>query len=579
MSMPIESMLLAVNLNFLVFSVSLDDMMGQSFASLVPTVAAAESAIGLAIFGLLLLNITTGELPNTKRGRILKMILSLDFYQNTEAAYNIIRREEIKITIHQRLRELELQRVAGLFFLHFIVKSLSVKALCERNLSVEKILLPTRFNPFRLGGIHSLSMLLTHSFNAMSLKEIELSYQAGKKTPLITHTTQRSQFYFLLGIYFLDKELFTLFPKCVTDTNPYEQSFVSTTSHNLIQNLLIQAYIWGTVSGIGRFNDYLLTTIYLHLHNIASSTLLLFLTAKEISMVEIAGSEQIWLKESTHVERGDQLHATFASTHFLLFWHFLAFLGSTFLWFFLPEITNIFILWSIAFEKNFIYRKKDTFIITVTLILLDTNTNHKQAIAASFFFAFFNNANLPHSSSELKYKFLLIRPLFSFFYFTSLEEIGRKPIFGSLQPDPIQNRRIGTNPYSHKNSESRKVPNRLEILLLTSSFILNLLEYRLLRGFFLYAGIAQPSCHWKFATSLHLLAGTNLSCPSVESIDQYAYRDHLPVTFVVQNEAFNWLKRTAHNGDIIDIRMYNLPVLPPELRPIVYRSGDKLSIV
>ncbi|KAF7103057.1 hypothetical protein CFC21_104090 [Triticum aestivum] len=40
MSMPIESMLLAVNLNFLVFSVLLDDMMGQSFASLVPTVAA-----------------------------------------------------------------------------------------------------------------------------------------------------------------------------------------------------------------------------------------------------------------------------------------------------------------------------------------------------------------------------------------------------------------------------------------------------------------------------------------------------------------------------------------------------------
>ncbi|CAE5978977.1 unnamed protein product [Arabidopsis arenosa] len=50
MSMPIESMLLAVNSNFLVFSVSSDDMMGQVFASLVPTVAAAESAIGLAIF-------------------------------------------------------------------------------------------------------------------------------------------------------------------------------------------------------------------------------------------------------------------------------------------------------------------------------------------------------------------------------------------------------------------------------------------------------------------------------------------------------------------------------------------------
>uniref|UniRef100_A0A6N2KR45 ATP synthase protein MI25 n=1 Tax=Salix viminalis TaxID=40686 RepID=A0A6N2KR45_SALVM len=38
MLMPIELMLLAVNLNFLVFSVSLDDMMGQLFALLVPTV-------------------------------------------------------------------------------------------------------------------------------------------------------------------------------------------------------------------------------------------------------------------------------------------------------------------------------------------------------------------------------------------------------------------------------------------------------------------------------------------------------------------------------------------------------------
>ncbi|CAN6487199.1 unnamed protein product [Victoria cruziana] len=49
MLMPIESMLLAVNSNFLVFSNSSDDMMGQSFASLVPTVATAESAIGSAI--------------------------------------------------------------------------------------------------------------------------------------------------------------------------------------------------------------------------------------------------------------------------------------------------------------------------------------------------------------------------------------------------------------------------------------------------------------------------------------------------------------------------------------------------
>ena len=40
---------LAINMNFLVFSVHLDDMMGQVFALLVLTVAAAESAIGLAI--------------------------------------------------------------------------------------------------------------------------------------------------------------------------------------------------------------------------------------------------------------------------------------------------------------------------------------------------------------------------------------------------------------------------------------------------------------------------------------------------------------------------------------------------
>nr|YP_009310482.1 NADH dehydrogenase subunit 4L [Pyramimonas parkeae]ANA57050.1 NADH dehydrogenase subunit 4L [Pyramimonas parkeae]AOT98961.1 NADH dehydrogenase subunit 4L [Pyramimonas parkeae] len=49
MLMSIELMLLAVNLNFLIFSVFLDDMMGQLFALFILTVAAAESAIGLAI--------------------------------------------------------------------------------------------------------------------------------------------------------------------------------------------------------------------------------------------------------------------------------------------------------------------------------------------------------------------------------------------------------------------------------------------------------------------------------------------------------------------------------------------------
>ena len=49
MLMSIELMLLAVNLNFLVFSVYLDDMLGQLFSLLILTVAAAESAIGLAL--------------------------------------------------------------------------------------------------------------------------------------------------------------------------------------------------------------------------------------------------------------------------------------------------------------------------------------------------------------------------------------------------------------------------------------------------------------------------------------------------------------------------------------------------
>ena len=49
MLMSIELMLLAVNLNLLFFSVYLDDLIGQLFALLVLTVAAAESAIGLAL--------------------------------------------------------------------------------------------------------------------------------------------------------------------------------------------------------------------------------------------------------------------------------------------------------------------------------------------------------------------------------------------------------------------------------------------------------------------------------------------------------------------------------------------------
>ena len=47
--MSIELMLLAVNINFVAFSVQLGDLTGQIFTMLVLTVAAAEAAIGLAI--------------------------------------------------------------------------------------------------------------------------------------------------------------------------------------------------------------------------------------------------------------------------------------------------------------------------------------------------------------------------------------------------------------------------------------------------------------------------------------------------------------------------------------------------
>jgi len=47
--MAIELILLAVNINLVAFSAFLGDIVGQIFALLVLTVAAAEAAIGLAI--------------------------------------------------------------------------------------------------------------------------------------------------------------------------------------------------------------------------------------------------------------------------------------------------------------------------------------------------------------------------------------------------------------------------------------------------------------------------------------------------------------------------------------------------
>jgi len=67
--MAIELMLLAVNLNFIAFSRFLGDVHGQVFVFFILTVAAAESAIGLAILVVLFRNrstINVGEIDALK---------------------------------------------------------------------------------------------------------------------------------------------------------------------------------------------------------------------------------------------------------------------------------------------------------------------------------------------------------------------------------------------------------------------------------------------------------------------------------------------------------------------------------
>jgi NADH-quinone oxidoreductase subunit K len=68
MLMAIELMLLAVNLNFIAFSRYLGDMAGQVFVFFILTVAAAESAIGLAI--LVLLFRGSGSIDVEAQGRL-----------------------------------------------------------------------------------------------------------------------------------------------------------------------------------------------------------------------------------------------------------------------------------------------------------------------------------------------------------------------------------------------------------------------------------------------------------------------------------------------------------------------------
>ena len=65
--MAIELMLLAVNLNFIAFASYLGDIAGQVFVFFILTVAAAESAIGLAILVVLFRNIRTINVDDLDR--------------------------------------------------------------------------------------------------------------------------------------------------------------------------------------------------------------------------------------------------------------------------------------------------------------------------------------------------------------------------------------------------------------------------------------------------------------------------------------------------------------------------------
>ena len=68
--MCIELMLLSVNLNFIAFAHFLHDITGQVFVFFIRTVAAAESAIGLAILVVLFRNRQTVNVDdlNTMKG-------------------------------------------------------------------------------------------------------------------------------------------------------------------------------------------------------------------------------------------------------------------------------------------------------------------------------------------------------------------------------------------------------------------------------------------------------------------------------------------------------------------------------
>ena len=65
--MSIELILLSVNINFVAFSVYLNDLSGQIFAMFILTVAAAEAAIGLAILVVFFRNLGSIEVQQINK--------------------------------------------------------------------------------------------------------------------------------------------------------------------------------------------------------------------------------------------------------------------------------------------------------------------------------------------------------------------------------------------------------------------------------------------------------------------------------------------------------------------------------
>jgi len=65
--MSIELMLLAVNINFIAFSVEMQDIVGQVFSIIILSIAAAEISIGLAILVLYFRNRDSIEIEDVNQ--------------------------------------------------------------------------------------------------------------------------------------------------------------------------------------------------------------------------------------------------------------------------------------------------------------------------------------------------------------------------------------------------------------------------------------------------------------------------------------------------------------------------------